>query len=332
MRLVGDIGGTKTILALYAAEGNGGQCRKMERYASADYSQFSELLTSFLADVTVPIYSVCIGIAGPVINGDCITTNLPWAIKHKEIGQQVGTGKVWLLNDLEASAWGLLALPASDFIELNPNAASKQDGHKAIVAAGTGLGEALMIWDGNRHHIIATEGGHTDFAPVDTQQIGLLTYLLDKYSGHVSYERLLSGQGLINIYSYLKRSGFAPVQTVTEQRMQQEDMAAVIGTSAVAGSDTLCIEALNVFCRIYGAEVGNLALKCLPYAGIYLTGGIAAKILPALQKGEFINSFLNKGRSSSVIKNISVKVCINQDVVLHGALNFLDNRLTEQAY
>jgi len=332
MCLVGDIGGTKTILALYEAEGNDWQCRKTARYASADYHQFSELLTLFLADVSAPIDAVCIGIAGPVINGDCITTNLPWVIKHKEIGRQTGTDKVWLLNDLEASAWGLLALPETDFVELNSSAKHQSDGNKAVVAAGTGLGEALMICYGDDYRIIATEGGHADFAPGDRQQIGLLDYLMDKLDGHVSYERVLSGSGLHAIYGYLKQSQFALELPDTALRIQKEDPAAVIGMLGVAGSDPLCVEALKIFCRIYGAEAGNLALKCLPYSGIYLTGGIAAKILPALQKGEFINSFINKGRSSSVIETISVKVCMNQEVGLHGALNFLQNRLAEQAH
>jgi glucokinase len=326
MVLVGDVGGTKTILALFGPSDCGWVCSKRTLYASSKYITFTELLKSFLTDVGSAITSVCIGVAGPIVNGDCVATNLPWVLSREEIGQYVNAPHVWLLNDLEATAWGLLGLPDEDFVELNPNAVQLQPGNIVVLAAGTGLGEAIMIWDGKNHSVIATEGGHADFAPNDQQQMGLLNYLMQKYGGHVSYERLLSGEGLVNIYHYLKQVQFAPAKLSTEQQMPDNDPAAVIGAAWVEGSDELCVEALNLFCRVYGAEAGNLALKCLPKAGVYLAGGIGGKILPALKNGEFMKGFLNKGRSKVVLEKIPVRVCINADAALLGALKFIEKK------
>ena len=325
MFLVGDVGGTKTILALYKQSDNGWVCAKKTLYPSSKYDAFTELLQTFLQDVDAEITAVCIGVAGPIVNGDCVATNLPWVLKRNEIGQSLNTNKVWLLNDLEATAWGLLGMPDADFVELNPNAVPSQSGNIAVLAAGTGLGEAIIVADQASNHIIATEGGHADFAPTDQQQIGLLNYLMQKYGGHVSYERLLSGHGLVNIYDYLKQVQFAPAQPDTEQQMQQDDPAAVIGVAGIEGKDELCVEALSLFCRIYGAESGNLALKCLPYSGVYLAGGIGRKILPVLKNGEFMKGFLNKGRSKTVLEKIAVKVCINQEAALLGDLSYIEN-------
>jgi glucokinase len=330
MVLVGDVGGTKTILALYDESASGWICSKKILYASAEHATFTELLQLFLNNLTDPITSVCIGVAGPVVNGDCAATNLPWVLRHEEIGRTANAANVWLLNDLEATAWSLLCLPEQDFVELNPNAHA-QPGNIAVIAAGTGLGEAMMIWDGSNHRIIATEGGHADFAPTDQQQIGLLSYLIQKYSGHVSYERLLSGEGLVNIYHYLKQAQIAPANADIEQQMLANDPAAVIGKAGIQGSDELCVEAVNTFSRIYGAEAGNIALKCLPHAGVYLAGGIAGKILPALKSGEFMTRFLNKGRSAVVLEKLPVKVCINPDAALMGALKFIEKMTVAMA-
>lgn len=323
MVLAGDVGGTKTILALYDESASGWVCSKKTVYASAEHATFIELLKFFLNSLTAPITSVCIGVAGPIVNGDCVATNLPWVLRHVEIGRIANAANVWLLNDLEATAWSLLSLPDHDFVELNPNAHA-QPGHIAVVAAGTGLGEAMMIWDGNNHRIIATEGGHADFAPTDQQQVGLLSYLMQKYGGHVSYERLLSGEGLVNIYHYLKQDQTASANAYIEQEMLANDPAAIIGNAGVQGSDELSVEAVKLFSRIYGAEAGNIALKCLPHAGVYLAGGIAGKILPVLKNGEFMTRFFNKGRSAVVLEKLPVKVCINPDAALLGALKFIE--------
>ena len=320
MYLVGDVGGTKTILALY--ETNGNNYLKKQQFSSAQHPTFAELLADFLADVdSSAIKAACIGVAGIVINGRCETTNLPWVLSSKEIGEHINNQNVSLLNDLEATAWGLLDLPEQDFVELNPDARIQQ-GNIAVLAAGTGLGEAIIAWDGVTHQIIASEGGHADFSPTDEQEIALLRHLLKKFSGHVSFERLISGAGLVNIYQFLKHGNALPTNPEIEQQMAERDPAAVIGEAGVTGSDALCEAALKLFCKIYGSESGNLALKCLPYGGVYLAGGIGAKILPALQQGEFMHGFLAKGRCRSVMQTLSVKVCTNPEVALLGALSY----------
>ncbi|MCX7101398.1 MAG: ROK family protein, partial [Methylobacter sp.] len=194
MILAGDVGGTKTILALFETGSESLNVLKKQQFASADYQTFTELLDVFLTDVDgVEIKAVCIGVAGIVANGVCETTNLPWLLCCNEIGERVNSQKVWLLNDLEASAWGLLDLPEQYFVELNPDA-TQQQGNLAVVAAGTGLGEAIIAWDGVAHHVIASEGGHADFAPGNEQEIALLRHLMKKYPDHVSCERLISGE------------------------------------------------------------------------------------------------------------------------------------------
>jgi glucokinase len=316
MILAGDVGGTKTLLALYQQQGSEWICIKKQQFASADFTNFTDVLTAFLVDETVT--HVCIGVAGPVVDGDCRTTNLPWFLKNAEIAAQTGAIQVLLLNDLAAMSWGVLNLPDSDFVELNPAAKIKQ-GNIAVLAAGTGLGEAIVAWDGQKHHVIATEGGNTDFAPNNEEEITLLRYLMGIYPEHVCYERVLSGTGLMNLYQFLKSIDYAPVNGKTEQQMQEIDPAAVISALGMSGEDALCVKALTMFCRIYGAEASNLALKCLPYGGVILAGGIAAKILPFIQQGEFMRGFLAKGRYQAVLESISVKICINSEAALWGA-------------
>ena len=322
MIVAGDIGGTKTILALYKQEKPDEVfvCYKKQIFASADFDSFSELLDYFLStEKNLSLKSICIGVAGPVENGDCITTNLPWVLKRKEIAGQTGAKHVCLLNDLEATAWGVLGLPENDFVELNPDA-KKNRGNLAVLAAGTGLGEALLIWSDGKYHVVATEGGHTDFAPRNELEIGLLRYLMDSHPEHVSYERVVCGQGLVDIYQFLKSIQYAQADKNVESRMSKEDPAAVISEKAADGDDRLCIKALAMFCEIYGAEAGNLALKCLSNAGVVLAGGIAAKILPSMQNGDFMQGYLAKGRYKAALQNISVKVCLNPEVALLGAV------------
>jgi len=325
--LAGDVGGTKTLLAIYEADQESYRCIKKQRYASADYQTFTGLLAAFLGDVEgLQVTAACIGVAGPIVNGDCVTTNLPWVLTRQAISEQLGAQQVCLLNDLEATAWGVLDLPEQHFVELNPDA-QYQSGNSAVVAAGTGLGEAIIAWDGAAHHVIATEGGHTDFAPTNEQEIALLQFMMKKHPEHVSSERLISGEGLINIYQFLKTLNYAEALPQTEQQMAERDPAAVIGEVGIEGGDVLCVDALTLFCRLYGAESGNLALKCLPYAGIYLAGGIGAKILPFLKNGEFMQGFLAKGRYRSILQKISIKVCTNPEVALLGALSYAKKAL-----
>ncbi len=319
MILAGDIGGTKTLLALYQQQDGELICKKKQQFASAGFETFEDLLDCFFGGEELA--AVCIGVAGPVLDGVCNTTNLPWLLKTADIAAQTATDNVVLLNDLEATAWGVLNLPDADFEDLNPEGVRKP-GNVAVLAAGTGLGEAIVSWDGQKHHVIATEGGHTDFAPNNDEEIALLKYFMGLYPEHVSYERLVSGEGLVSIYRFLKTQSAAVVSDETEGMMKDSDSAAVIGTQAISGKDGLCANALALFCRIYGAEAGNLALKCLPYGGVVLAGGIAAKILLAIRQGAFMQGFLAKGRYRQVLAQMPVRVCTNPEAALLGAAHY----------
>ncbi len=319
MILAGDIGGTKTILALYVQESGETKCLQKQTYICANYQSFDQILTEFLEQSSFPpVSSACLGVAGPIVNGDCYLTNLGWTIKQQDLSQILETPDACLINDLEAAAWGVLGLPEEAFFELNPDS-EQTPGHIAVLAAGTGLGEAIMCWDGKTYHPIATEGGHTDFAPTNEQEIGLLNFLWKKYPDHVSYERLVSGEGLHNIYQFLKQSGVEPSAEIEGALKITDDAPSVIGEAGVSARDHLCRQALEMFCRIYGNEAGNLALKCLPYGGVYLAGGIAPKILSLMQEGCFIEGFLAKGRYHPMLQKISVRVCLNPEVGLLGA-------------
>ncbi len=322
MILAGDLGGTKTILALYDEHNAELICVKKEVFVSADFEHFETLLARFLASETgLIVNSVCLGVAGPVVDGDCNTTNLPWVLKRKEIAAQTNASVVVLLNDLEATAWGVLDLPRDDFVELNPDA-KENPGNIAVIAAGTGLGEALMIWSDNKYHVVATEGGHTDFAPRNELEIGLLRHLMQLHPEHVSYQQVLCGAGLVNIYQYLKAIDYAPVDQRIESRMKSEDPAAVIAQQAHSGNDPICVKVLDMFCEIYGAEAGNLALKCLSEGGIVIAGGIAAKNLCHIQQGGFLQAYLAKGTFQSLLQGFSIKVCLNAEVGLLGAAGY----------
>lgn len=318
--LAGDIGGTKTKLALYEHTGEGGLSPlRVEKYASTHYDGLEGIVAEFLGASPALPAAACFGVAGPVSEGRCRTTNLPWVIEESAMVERTGIPAVLLLNDLQAMAIGLAHLPAKDLVELNPGAQSGI-GNIAVIAAGTGCGQAILYWDGKTHHAIATEGGHADFAPNSREQDGLLRWLRAKFNGHVSYERILSGAGLFSVYQYLREEGVAmESQAVHEAMLGGEDPAPVISRFALEKNDLLCREALRLFVRVYGAEAGNLALKSLARGGVLVGGGIAAKILPAITSGDFMASFRYKGRFSDWLGTLSVKVAMNQDAGLLGA-------------
>lgn len=321
MILAGDIGGTKTVLTLLTNNANGTQAYiKEETYPSQQFPEFDDILTAFLpADVT--IRSACFGVAGPVVNQRCQTTNLPWLLDAEALKIKLATGKVKLLNDLEAMALGMLHLPTQELIELNPNA-QIQPGNIAVIAAGTGLGEAILYWDGNKHHPIATEGGHCDFAAQTVQQDQLLAYLRKSSPDHVSYERILSGIGFSHLYDFLCDHGFAPHCLEVPELNSEIDRNAVISQLGLVGEDALCAEVVRLFVELYGAETGNLALKSLATGGVFIGGGIAPKILSAIQKGGFIEAFKAKGRLSTLLDKVSVKISLNPRTPLIGAINY----------
>ncbi|MGZ5076809.1 MAG: glucokinase [Methylobacter sp.] len=323
MILAGDIGGTKTVLSILTRDTYGSlSCVQEQTYSSHLFPTFDDILTDFLpADVSIK--SACFGVAGPVVNQRCQTTNLPWLLDGEALKIKLGTAKVRLLNDLEAMALGMLYLPEQDLIELNPNAES-QSGNIAVIAAGTGLGEAILYWDGNKHYPIATEGGHSDFAAQNVQQDQLLAFLRKSYPDHVSCERILSGIGFSHIYDFLREQGFAPPCADVPDSDSAVDRNAVISGLGVAGKDPLCVETVRLFVELYGAETGNLALKSLATGGVFIGGGIGPKILPALKDGNFINAFKAKGRFLPLLDKVSVKLSLNPRTPLIGAINYFD--------
>lgn len=323
MILAGDIGGTKTVLSILSRDTDGSlTCVQEQTYASQQFAEFDDILTAFLpADVT--IRSACFGVAGPVVNERCQTTNLPWLLDGAALKIKLGTAKVKLLNDLEAMALGMLSLPEHDLVELNPNAETLV-GNSAVIAAGTGLGEAILYWDGDKHHALATEGGHTDFAAQNAQQDLLLAYLRKSYAEHVSYERILSGIGFSHLYDFLCEQGFAPACPAVPDINSDIDRNAVISRLGASGEDPLCAEVVRLFVELYGAEAGNLALKSFATGGVFIGGGIAPKILSAMQDGQFIRAFKAKGRFVPLLDKVSVKLSLNPRTPLIGAINYFD--------
>lgn len=313
--LAGDVGGTKTVLALYEANQDTLIEIRKKTFPSGRHDRFETLLSEFLDADSQPV-SATFGIAGPIQSQRCVTTNLPWTIDAAELQRALNIPHVHLLNDLEAAAYGILRLDT--FHELNPNA-HEQEGHIAVIAAGTGLGEATLFFDGHRHHAMPSEGGHCEFAPQNTLEDQLLLFLRDRFNGHVSVERILSGDGFGTIYDFLKNVEYATVNPELESDMQTGDRNAIISQAAIEKRDPLCEKVMALFCRIYGAEAGNLALKTLPLGGVYIAGGIAPKILAALQAGQFMQGFLDKGRMTHAIEHLPVRVVDNPEAPLLGA-------------
>ncbi len=321
MILTGDIGGTKTTLALYRKNADGSlECNKEQTFASADYPQFDDILSTFIAP-ELDIASVCLGIAGPIVNQRCQTTNLPWVIDAKALSEKFNTPHVKLLNDLEAMAVGMLNSSGDDLVELNPNALI-QDGNIAVIAAGTGLGEAILFWDGKSHHAIATEGGHCDFAPQTEQQNQLLIYMQQHFKDHVSWERILSGDGFGYLYDFLVDAEFGQASASVPENTSSTDRNAIISQLGVNKKDSVCIEVLRLFVELYAAEAGNLALKSLSTGGVFIGGGIGPKIRPALENGDFLRLFVAKGRFNDLLSKMSIKLSLNPRTPLMGAANY----------
>lgn len=322
--LAGDIGGTKTILCLYRVSGDvaGTPTLLEERkvtFSSGKHASFAELLQEFLdTGSSEQPHSACLGIAGPIHDQRCEATNLPWVIDAAELMSSFGFSQVRLLNDLEAAAHGMLHLTDEDFVELNPNA-RHQAGHKAVIAAGTGLGEAIIAWDGAAHIVMPTEGGHCDFAPNSDREDELLRFLRQRFGGHVSVERILSGDGFTSLYEFLKSTGDYEVAAEVEAQLSEGDRNAVISRFGLQGKDPLCAEVLSLFVHLYGRETGNLALKSLPHGGIFVGGGIGPKIRSAMESGEFIAGFLDKGRMAKAIQHIPLTLVLNPEAPLLGA-------------
>lgn len=339
MILAGDIGGTKTRLALFEWKQERVDPHAEQTYISADYAAFEDILAEFLTSLTtepvelpqdadspphetqpqeeLKIDGACIGVAGPVIDNRCQTTNLPWLVDGPALEKRFMIPKVRLLNDLEATAYGLLELKPEEVTALNAGTVPSHKRAIALLAAGTGLGEAILFWDGAEYRPMPSEGGHCDFAPNSDLEIELLRHLRASYL-HVSWERVLSGPGLHAIHEFL-RDTKRNEPTWMAERIQVEDPAAVIAEVGLKKQAEIGVQALDLFAAIYGAEAGNLALKSMALSGVYLGGGIAPKLLAKLQEGTFMRSFTNKGRYKKLMSSIPVRVITNDRAALIGA-------------
>jgi len=317
MILAGDIGGTNARLAYFQSQNGHLNLVSEQVFPSREHDEFGEIVGKFLHDSGARPEAACFGIAGPVRNGRVETSNLPWIIEQARLADQFHLPSTLLINDLEAIAWGIGALGDADLVTLNRGSGSAR-GNQAVVAPGTGLGEAGLFWDGNRHHVFACEGGHADFAPRDELQIKLLQYLTARF-GHVSYERILSGPGLVNTYEFLRDSGCAKESSALADAMKKGDPAAAISRAALNGGDALASKALELFVSVYGAEASNLALKAMSTGGLFLAGGISPKILAKLKEPTFMRSFLEKGRMRALVEAMPVQVVIDEKVGLLGA-------------
>ena len=327
MILAGDIGGTKTVIAHYEESGGGLRQLRAATFKSREHRSLEEILAAYLKDSPkLSLRAGCFGVAGTVLDGRSHTTNLPWQLDEQVLSRAIGAERVKLLNDLEAAGYGMLHFAADEMCVLNPGSNPGRKGHAVVIAAGTGLGEAILCWDGQRYHPMAGEGGHVDFPPRTDQEIQLLSYLRAKVGGRVSIERVLSGLGFYDLYCFLRDSGHAPEPHALAERLRGVDPDPIITQLALAGEDPLCVATLELFSTLYGVEAGNLALKCLP-SRVFVGGGIAPKILPMLKGGSFMRGFTDKGRFSDFMKGIEVSVALNPGATLIGAAHYAARKM-----
>jgi glucokinase len=318
MILAGDIGGTSTRLAFFDGTPDRLQPVQIEIYPSAQFSGPTEIVRKFLGDQKRAVDAVCFGLPGAVVNERVEITNLPWVVDARQMASDLGVPSVKLINDLLANAHGIALLEESDFVVLNIGVPNKT-GNRALISAGTGLGEAGLYADDNGgYHPFASEGGHADFAPRNDLETDLLRYLMGRFE-HISYERVLSGPGLHNIYLFLRETGRGDEPAWLAEQLAQGDPSAAISKSALEGTSGICMQALDIFVSIYGAEAGNLTLKMLATGGTFVGGGIAPKIIRKLSSTAFMKSFSAKGRSSGILKDIPVRVITNDKTALLGA-------------
>ena len=317
MILAGDIGGTNCRLALFD---DGFRLSLEKTYPSRDYPGLGEAIRLFLRETGAEVSRACFGIAGPVREGRVRTTNLPWTVDAEQLARELGIPRVALLNDLEATAHGIPALVPSDLVVLNEGDPGAR-GNRALIAAGTGLGEAGLYWDGATHLPFASEGGHASFAPRNDREMGLLIHLLTQFDT-VSWERVVSGPGLHQIYRFLRDAEKREEPEWLEKEMREGDPAAIVVRAALSAASPLCAEALDLFVSLYGAEAGNLALKMMATGGVYIGGGVAPRILPRMTEGGFLNAFLDKGRMRPVLESMPVRLILNDRIALQGAARF----------
>ena len=320
MILAGDVGGTSTRLAFFAVEDGRLNLVVEKDYPSRGHKSLDEIVVEFVSDHKLATELACFGIAGPVQHGRVETPNLPWVVDQETIARELGIQSAGLINDLVANTYGIPTLEHKDFAVLNAGAPNAV-GNAAVISAGTGLGEAGAYWDGKRHNPFACEGGHTDFAPRNELEIDLLRYLLKRF-GHASWERVVSGPGLRNIFDFLREAGRAEAPEWLIAEMEEKDPSAVISQAALEGRSELCVKSLDLFVSCFGAEAGNLALKFLATGGVFIGGGIAPKIIQKLRGQTFIDAFTGKGRFKHLLEAIPVRVILNDKTALFGAARY----------
>lgn len=315
--LAGDVGGTNARLAVVEVADGRAVVRHQQTYPSAQYPGLAPIVRAFCGEVGTRPERACIGMACPVVEDECRATNLPWTVDARALAAHAGIPRVAVINDFRAVGYGLALLDPADLVTLQ-RGEPKERAPIALIGAGTGLGEAFLLWCGDCYEVFSSEGGHGDFAPRDEREAGLARFLQRQY-GHASRERVVSGPGIAQAYRYLTTTGVAPEQPAVRAELEREDPAAVITRHALAGTDPLCQLALDLFINAFGAQAGNLALTLLARGGVYLAGGIAPRIVPTLGAGGFLRAFRDKGRMSDFLANVPVHVITNPQVGLLGA-------------
>lgn len=318
MILAGDIGGTHTRLAFFE---KGKLVGEKKSYPSQEYSSLEDIAFEFLEGKKVE--KACFGVAGPIHDGKAKVTNLTWETEEAHISETLKIPSVHLLNDLESNAYGIEVLKEEDLLLLHEG--EEVVGNKALLSAGTGLGEAALVWDGKKHTPFASEGGHASFAPRNDDEIALLKYCQKKFEGHVSYERILSGPGLMNIYEFLIQTGREKENQKVKDEMEKDEPPKVISEWGLKNRDPACTRAVDWFISIYGEQAGNVALHFLSVGGVYLGGGIAPQMVDKIKEGGFYKSFIDKGRFDVLLKKIPVWVILNDNTALLGAANYAEN-------
>jgi len=326
MILAGDTGGTKTRLALYEQIDGKFIRQQTETFASPDFPSLEEIIRTFLAKNHVSVKQACFGVPGPVVDGRAVSTNLPWLTDERHITKTLGITSVRLVNDLVATTSSLPFLNPEDLLTLHQGLRTGKETTFGVVAPGTGTGVGILYNHGGQYLPLPSEGGHADFAPNTPLEIELLKYLLKKF-GRVSYERVLSGPGLANIYNFLKDTGVAPEPPELAQRLRNENPASVISSTGQSGEFEICVIALDIFASVLGAKAGSLTLTMLATGGIYLGGGIPPKITQKLLDGTTVKAFLNKGRLSDFVKSVPLYVIRDDHAALLGSA-YLASRLS----
>ena len=321
MIIAGDIGGTKSNVALFETDGSRlGKVVVQQSFPSGKYGSLEAIVGEFIEAHRPPqaVTHACFGVAGPVVGNRVATSNLAWKVSGETLAETLRVSHVELINDLEATAYGIEVLPPSHLHTLNEGAGDAA-GHRALIAAGTGLGMAGIFFDGRRYHPMASEGGHMDFAPRDEREYELLVYLKEQLGGRVSCERVVSGMGLFNIYSFLRDRKIFEEPAWLAEEIGAGDKTAAVSKAGLAGRAEIASEALHMFVAIYGATAGNLALLMKSSGGLYVGGGVAPKIIEKLKDGTFMRNYADKGRMSGLVESIPVRVILDDKTALYGA-------------